>query len=408
MNRLHFLLLPLLLLCLRQALAQDWPQFLGPTRNGSWHGPNLAQPRPGQDPLWKHPVGEGFSGPVVAGHHLILFHRINDREQIDCLNATNGQPIWTAGYPTGYRDDFGFDEGPRATPAVADGRVYTFGADGMLACWDLATGTARWRIDTHTKYNSDKGFFGRVCSPLVEGGMVLVNLGGERGAGIVAFDAGSGEERWRATEDDASYASPVAATLAQKRYAFVLTRSALVCLDPAAGTLLFDYPFRPPIQASVTAATPLVIDDLLFISASYVTGAALLQFDPKGPKLVWKKQDVLSNHYATAVHHQGFLYGYDGRQEQGCNLRCVELRSGQIRWTENRFGAGTLILANDTLLILTDKGELITAPATAEAFKPQQRLQILGFETRAHPALADGLFFARDKRQLICLDLRLR
>ena len=151
-----------------------------------------------------------------------------------------------------------------------------------------------------------------------------------------------------------------------------------------------------------------MIGDLVFISASYGAGAAVLKFKEAGPEKLWSGDDILSNHYATSVHHNGFLYGFDGRQEQGCNFRCVELKTGKIRWSQGRFGAGTVTLVGNHLLILTEKGELICAPATATEFKPVARAQILPFGVRAYPAIADGLFYARSGEKLVCLDLRKR
>ncbi len=388
--------------------AQDWPQFLGPTRNGVYCGTGLAEawPKEGPPRLWSKKVGQGFSGPVVAGGKLILFHRLADKETVECLNASNGTAIWQSDYPTHYRDDFGFDEGPRATPTIAGGQVFTFGAEGRLNCWKLATGEQVWSADAKQQFGAGKGFFGMVCSPLVEGNLVMLNLGGRDGAGIVAFDQANGKVVWKATEDEASYSSPIAATIEGERCGFFLTRSGLAALDPASGKVFFQYPWRPPMSASVSAATPLVIGDLIFLSASYGTGAILLRFNQAKPERVWAGDDILSNHYATSVHHDGFLYGFDGRQEQGCNLRCVELKTGQVRWSQDGFGAGTLLLAGEQLLVLTEKGELIRALASPKAFKPNGRAQILPFLARAYPALAEGLFYARSKDQLVCIDLR--
>src|SRR5690348_12647993 len=122
--------------------ASDWPQFLGPTRNGVYPGDDLAEAWPSSGPatIWKTGVGHGFSGPVVVGHKLIIFHRLRDQETVSCLNARTGSPVWTFAYPTSYVDDFGFDDGPRATPTVAAGRVYTFGAQGRLHCLEFESG----------------------------------------------------------------------------------------------------------------------------------------------------------------------------------------------------------------------------------------------------------------------------
>ena len=388
--------------------AADWPQFLGPHRDGTTTETNLSAtwPKEGPPVLWQKSVGQGFSGPVVAGGKLIAFHRVADQEIVEALDAKSGKALWKAEYPTRYRDDFGMEEGPRATPAIAGDSVFTFGADGMLSAWKLASGDKLWSVDTRKQFNAGKGFFGPVGSPLVDGNAVLLNVGGIPGAGIVAFDRATGRVLWKASDDEASYSSPVIATLEGKRRLLVVTREALIAANPADGKIWWRYPWAPPMNASVSAAVPLVIGDEIFLSASYGTGATLLRFKESGPEKIWSKDDVLSNHYATSAHHNGFLYGFDGRQEQGCTLRCVELKTGKIRWSESGLRAGTVMIVNDQLLVMTERGELLRAPTSPEKFKPTDRAQILPFTVRAHPALADGLFYARSKDKLVCVDLR--
>ena len=169
--------------------------------------------------------------------------------------------------------------------------------------------------------------------------------------------------------------------------------------------MVFRYPWRPAMSASVCAATPLVVDDLIFLSASYGAETRVLRFKEKGPEVVWSDADALANHYATSVHHDGYLYGWHGRQEQGCELRCVEFKTGKVLWKETGLRAGTVTLAGDELLVLTERGELIRAPASPAGFKATARFQALPFEVRTSPSLADGLMFARSKRNLVCLDL---
>jgi outer membrane protein assembly factor BamB len=392
--------------------AADWPQFLGPNRDGTSPASDLAEswPKEGPPVVWQRKVGQGFSGPVVALGKVILFHRVDDKETVECLRETTGQPLWRFDYPTRYRDDFGFDEGPRATPAIADGRVYTYGAEGVLQCLDLATGTNIWTVDAKAQFHAAKGFFGIACSPLVEGKAVLLIVGGGDGAGIVAFDKTNGKVLWKATNDEASYSSPVAATIRGRRCGFFFTRSGLAAVDPTSGKILFQFPFRPPIRNSVSAATPLVVGDLVFLSASYDTGAVLLRVNEAGPEKIWAAAESLSSHYATGIHYNGFIYGIHGRADPGfeppASLRCVELQTGKVRWQQDAFGAATMILAGDQLLILTDRGELIRAPASPEGYKPNARAQVLPNQVRAHPALANGLFYARSKDKLVCLDLR--
>lgn len=394
--------------------AADWPQFLGPTRNGTYAGNDLARtwPKNGPPVLWQHPVGQGFSGPVVSQGRLILFHRLENQETIECFEAKSGASLWKFGYPTAYRDDFGFDEGPRATPSIFDGRIYTHGAEGVLACVDLATGKKIWNVDTRHQFHTAKGFFGIAGSPLVENHAVLLNVGGPDGAGIVAFDRLTGKVLWKATDDEASYSSPVLGTVSGHQLALFLTKGNLIGADPGDGRIAFTFPFRPGIRASVTAASPLIIGDMIFISGSYGAGAALLKVNPGATSVekVWGGDDLLSNHYATSVYRDGFLYGIHGRTDPGweppASLRCIDCKSGTVRWQKENFGAAVLTLAGTDLLILTERGELMLGPASPEGLKISSQAQVFPNQMRAYPALADGLLYARSKDTLFCVDLR--
>lgn len=385
----------------------DWPQFLGPERNGVYRGPALAETWGAAGPrvVWRRQVGQGLSGPVVVQDRVVLFHRVADREVVEAFDARTGKTQWQYGYPTSYRDDFGFDEGPRAVPVVANGVVYTFGAEGQLHAIDLATGKRVWSEDTMRRFGVPKGFFGAAGSPLVEDGRVIANIGGKND-GIVAFEAKTGKMLWTATNDAASYSSGIGATISGRRYAIFLTRNGLVGLDPAAGQLQFQRQWRARAAASVNAATPVVVGDLIFISAEYGPGAAVLRVD--GSKLMdlWASDDVLSNHYATSVYHDGYLYGFHGRQEFNPSFRAVEFRTGKVRWSQDRFRAGSVTLAGDRLLILRETGELILAAASPDAFRPLARAQVLPLTMRAYPALADGFLYVRNDDTLVCLDLR--
>lgn len=387
-------------------LAADWPQFLGPTRDGVYAGADIAPAWPAAGPpvVWKKEIGEGFAGPVVAGGKLILFHRAHDREIIECLDAATGRNVWSAEYPTAYRDDFGFDEGPRSAPVIAGGVVYAYGAEGVLTAVDFATGKVRWQVPTHQKFRSPKGWFGSAGSPLVEGGKVLVNIGGEN-AGIVAFDAANGNVAWKATNDEASYSSASAATIAGARHALFLTRSEFVDLDPATGQIRFTMPFKSRSSASVTAATPLVIGNLIFISASYGVGGALLEVNGSQFKKIWSNDDSMSNHYSTCVHRDGILYGFHGRQEEVQMFRAVDLKTGKVLWSVDGFGAGTVTLAGDRLVIMRENGELAIAPASPKQFRPSESAKILPGVVRAYPAIADGRLYARNQHTLVCIRL---
>jgi outer membrane protein assembly factor BamB len=387
--------------------ASDWPQFLGPSRTGVYVGAPLNEKWPSTGPrvIWRKQVGQGLSGPVVAGTQLILFHRVDDREVVESFDALTGAPKWRHAYQTNYRDDFGFDEGPRAVPVVADGIVYTYGAEGKLSAIDLPTGKLLWNVDAMREFEVDKGFFGAAGSPLIEDGKVIANVGGRK-AGIVAFDAKTGKVIWTATTDAASYSSGIAATMLGRRYAVFLTRAGLVGLDPANGQVRFQRPWRARQAASVNAATPIIVGNTIFVSAEYGPGAGALQFD--GTKLVdlWASDDVLSNHYATSVFHEGTLYGFHGRQEFGQIFRAVDLQSGKVLWSTPRFGAGSVTLAGNRLVIVRESGELLIAAASPKSFQQIASAQVLPATVRAYPALSDGILYLRNDNTLIAVDLR--
>jgi outer membrane protein assembly factor BamB len=392
--------------------AADWPQYLGPTRNAFYAGADLADawPKEGPPVAWQKKLGSGWAGPIVSGGKVVVFHRVADQELVECLDAKSGKELWKQSFPTRYTDNFGFDNGPRATPCVADGRLFVFGANGNLHAMDFATGKPLWSVDTQKDFSADKGFFGFACSPLVEGKMLLVNVGGKNGAGIVAFDTSTGKILWQAPDDEASYSSPIATTINGQRHALFFARHKLVSLDPANGKAHFTFPWGPKMQASVSAAVPVVSGDTVFISAGYGAGAAALRVKAGGVEKLWSGEEQLTVQYVTPVLRDGFLYGFEGRVDTGPRpeLRCVELATGKVRWSTDKVTHGGIILAGGDLLITSDSGELVRVAADPEAFSEKSRAQILGREGRAQPALADGILLARDKSKLVSLDLRKR
>ena len=391
-----------------QTAPSDWPQFFGPARDGVYRGPTPleAWPQSGPRVIWRKDVGAGFAGPVVSQGHLILFHRANNREIVEALDPATGTAQWKYDYPTAYRDDFGFDEGPRAAPVIADGIVYTFGAEGQLNALDLATGKRLWGEDTRARFKVAKGFFGAAGSPIVDQGRVIANIGGAEAAGIVAFDAKTGKVLWTATNDEASYSSGIVTTIGGRRTAVFLTRTNLIGLDPATGKVFFQRRWRALQAASVNAATPVVVNDLIFVSAEYGPGAGVLRVEGSTLTPLWTNDETLNNHYSTSVHRDGVLYGFHGRQEEGQDLRAVDLRTGKVRWSQERFLAGNLILAGDRLVILRETGELVLAAASPTSYQQLARAFILPGPVRPFFALADGRLYARNEKMMVAVDLR--
>jgi outer membrane protein assembly factor BamB len=356
--------------------------------------------------VWSAAVGTGWAGPVVAGDRLVVFHRVGDEELVQCLDPATGKEKWKHAYRTKYTDDFNFDNGPRATPTIAGDTVFTLGANGDLCATALASGKERWRKNLLDDYKASKGFFGAACSPLVTGDKVLVNVGG-RGAGVVAFAAADGKELWKSTDDGPSYSSPAAAELDGKPAAVFLTRAGLRVLDPATGKSLYDYPWRPRIEASVQAATPLVWKDEIFLTVSYSTGAVLLSARKGELTELWANDKSLSSQYTTPVRVGDYLYGTNGRSDTGiAQMRCVEWKTGAVKWSADRFGVASVIAVDGGVLALTEDGDLVRFDASPDGYTERARGAVLTKPVRALPALADGRLFARDGKRLVCVSLK--
>jgi outer membrane protein assembly factor BamB len=392
------------IVCLLGALGADWPQLLGPQRDSTSSETGLLQSwgEKGPPEVWRKDVGEGFSAPVVAGKRLILFHRVGDEDVVECFNAENGKPMWKHSDATKYSDPLGKGNGPRSTPLIAGERVYTLGPGGRLLCLKLADGDKVWKRELLDDYQVPRSYFGVGTSPILEGGRLLVNVGA-RDAGIVAFDKDDGKELWKATEDGASYSSPVAASIDGVRHVFFFTRLGIVSLDPANGNVRFSKRWRSRNDASVNAATPVVFGDRVFFTACYETGAILARVKKAALEELWSNDRSLSCHFSTPIYHDGCLYGFHGRQEDRENeMRCVEVKTGKVLWSKTGLGCGSMILAEGNLIVLSESGELVLVECKSDKYREKARAAVLTGPCRAHMALANGRLYARDDKRLVC------
>jgi len=397
----------------RGGLAGDWPQILGPDRNGKAHGEHLLKAFPASGPktVWTYPVGSGFAGVAVVDKRVVLFHRLQDESVAEALDAATGKPLWKRTFPTRYVSRISEDNGPRCVPLVHEGSVFLFGASGDLHCLSLDSGKLRWERNVYAEFHGDEGYFGAGSSPIVDSGRLLLNVGGRPGAGLAAFSLNDGKTLWKATDEAASYSSPTAATIDGVRHVVFVTRLNVVSVDPKTGQERFRFPFgaRGP---TVNAATPLILGNNLFVSASYDIGAEWAKISKDKADIVWQNDDTMSSQYSTCVEKDGFLYGVDGRQDVGvARLRCFDPRTGTVQWTEEGFGTASLILADNRLLILKTDGRLILAEPSPKKFRPLATAAI--FDTsgsrnvvQALPALSNGRLYARDATTLKCIDLR--
>jgi outer membrane protein assembly factor BamB len=391
-----FLLANLLAGTVADLAAGDWPQILGPHRSGSAEGEKLldAWPAGGPKPLWSAQVGSGYAGAAIAGNRVLVFHRVGDQERIEALDAASGRSLWKADFEALYRGGIDADKGPRCVPLVHRDKVYALGAAGDLYAVALYSGKKLWTRSLFADYRGDEGYFGAGSTPIIVGERLLVNVGG-RGAGIVALDPVTGKTQWQATDEAASYAAPTAVTIGNKPQALFITRYNCVLADPASGKVTTLMPFgkRGP---TVNAATPLVFEGKMFLTASYGVGAVAATIDPVKPKVLWSGDDTLSSQYATPVQHDGFIYGIHGREDIGvAELRCIEAATGKVRWKQPGYGVAHLILADGKLLIVGVGGRLALARATPDKYDELATFDLDQSVARALPALAGGRLFVR-------------
>ena len=389
--------------------AGDWPQILGKSRNGKAEGEKLPNSLPARPKIaWRAKVGSGFAGPAVVGKKVIVFHRVGKQELVEELDAGTGQRLWKAEFEARYRNGYDKDLGPRCVPLVQNGKVYVFGAAGDLHCVALADGKKLWTRELYVDYDGDEGYFGAGSTPILVGGKLVVNVGG-KDAGLVALDPANGKTLWKGTSEVGSYSSPAAATIGGKEQAIFITRMNCVLFDPATNAVKILFPFGKT-GPTVNAATPLIFDGNLFVTASYNIGAELRSLSGGKVSEVWGNDDSLSSQYSTAVEHQGYLYGIHGWDGSGgAHLRCVEAATGKVAWSQDNFGIAHAILAGDRILLVGVTGKLTLIAADPKKFHSLGSAEFVSAETRPLPAFSSGKLFVKTNEgegsEILCVDL---
>ena len=391
------------------ATAADWPQWLGPNRDGS--STETVAPWKGDlKPTWAKAVGEGNSSPVVAGGLVFLHTKVKDKdvEMLQAFDAKTGDVKWEKTYDKAkFKPLFG--EGPRSTPCVDGEYLYSIGNTGVLCCWKTADGTLVWKKDTLAEFKENNLFFGISASPIVVDGNVIVMVGKGK-TGIAAFDKKTGNLAWKAGSDPASYASPIVFGEGGKRQIVFLTGTNVLSVSPK-GEVLWKFPFVDALSESST--TPLKVGDLIIASSikNGAVGLKLSEIDGKpGVSQSWKNPE-LTCYFSTPVpvgkEHLYMLTGVASLSGATITLRCVESATGKEIWKQPKIGkfhAALLKLGNGNVLMHTDGGDLMLLSPNVKEYKELAKAKICG-ETWAHPALANGYLYVRDGKDLICVKL---
>ena len=422
----------------------DWDRFLGPGGNNksSEVGVLTAWPAKGPRLVWGVSVGEGYSGPTISRGRLFHFDRYDNEARLISRRSDTGELLWHSSYAMEYEDYYGYSNGPRASPLVDGDRVYTLGVGGRLRCHRVTDGELLWEVDTSESFGVVQNFFGVGSTPIVEGELLIVPIGGSpagspkihtgnvigNGSGIVAFNKLTGEVRYRLSDELASYASPIISTIEGRRWGFAFMRGGLIGFDPTDGTMDFHYPWRSKKLESVNASSPVVVGDTVFISETYGLGSALLRVSPGHYDVVWKdppgRNQSLATHWNTPVYHQGFLYAASGRNTGDTDLRCIEHATGDVRWSQPGLTRNTLLYADGYLVVLGEYGVLRLVRADPDGYElvaevdlheverllpaddgTESRVPLLSFSAWNPPVLSHGLLYLRGKDTLIALEL---
>ncbi|UCG57361.1 MAG: PQQ-binding-like beta-propeller repeat protein [Phycisphaerales bacterium] len=413
---------------IRPCRGADWPQWRGANRDGVWREKGIVEKfEHKQLPIrWRTKIGAGYSGPTVADGRVYVTDRQtspNEVERVHCFDAMTGEPIWSHTYECNY-EKIGYRDGPRAAVTIDDGRVYSLGSMGHLFCFDAARGDVIWNRDLNTEYKIRMPEWAIAAAPLVEEGLVLVQIGGRDNACLVAFDKVTGKERWRALDDRASYSAPIIIEQAGKRVLVCWTGARVAGLDPATGKLHWEHPFEVS-RMVIGIATPVFQDGHLFVSSFY-DGSLLLTVDPDKltVKKVWRRKgpneretDSLHCCISTPVIQGDYIYGVDSYGE----LRCLDLRTGDRIWLsleavpKARWSNIHMVRHEDKIWMFNERGELIISKLSAAGFHEISRAKLLaptlgqlgqrGGVCWSHPAFANRHIYARNDEELLCADL---
>ncbi len=416
---LSFVLLPLTLIAspVVTAPGMDWPSYRGPNGDGITKAAlGKMWTSKGPKEVWKVEASKGFSSITVSGGlaSTLMTREFEGSATEHCvgLDAASGKELWAVplklaqyqgGGDDGTRDNKGGD-GPRSTPALAEGKVYVYGSHLDLYCLDAKSGTVLWSKDVARDFKGKNISWSNATSPLIEGDLVIVGGGGE-GAAFLAFDKTSGALKWQAGNDTITHATPTAATLHGERQIIFFMKSGLTAVSPKDGRILWKQDYKFNVS---TAASPVVFEDIVYCSAGYGVGSAAFEVKKSGSEYktteLWRVEgDGMNNHWSTPVAYRGHLYGMFGFKKYGEGpVKCVDIRTGKELWSKEGFGPGNLILAKDQLLALSDQGELVVIKASPDGYKELARADVLDGKCWSTPTLAGGYIFARSTKEAAC------
>ena len=418
----------------------SWPTFLGPNQNGKsplknirtdWSGGKLEL-------LWQHETGQGYGIGSEANGKFYQFGLYDDTTRLSCLDCDSGKTVWKFDYQSDYKDLYGYDSGPRSSPVIDGNHVYIYGVEGMLHCLDAGTGAVVWKKNLNKQFGVIQNFFGIASTPTVYENLIIVMVGGSpeesqkvapgklnkvkpNGSGIVAFDKLTGEVRYQAVNDLASYSSLHVADINGKPTLLAWMRASLYGLEPETGKEKFSFYWRAKKLESVNASMPIAIeDDHVFLTECYERGSVLLKVSPdsKEPEVVWSDQDkrrnaTLRSHWNTPIVVGDYAYGCSGQHTSSADLRCFNWKTGEVKWKYDRLSRASITWVDGHFVVMGEQGELLLIKANPEKIEIVTRYEPGNGDNQirfkypcwAAPVIADGKLFVRGKDKLACFKL---
>jgi outer membrane protein assembly factor BamB len=417
------------LLC--RAVADEWPQWRGPQRDGIWRETGVVEKfdSPQLPIQWRAEIGPGYSGPTVAAGRVYITDRQTEPTQVErvhCFDASSGKPLWNQTYACPYVG-VGYAAGPRAAITINDGRAYSLGAMGNLFCFDAATGKILWQKDLKSQYNIQMPMWGIASAPLIDGQRLILNIGGEH-ACVIALDKVTGDEIWKALDDPAQYSSPILIRQAGQPVLVIWTGAGVVGLDPATGAEYWRADMKPK-QMPIGIATPVVDGDRLFVS-SFFDGSLMLrlmtdmQSGRPAVEQLWRKVGPDEQHtqglhcmIGTPILDGKYLYGVDSYGQ----LRCLDAATGERIWESQlavpkaHWATIHMVRHADSVWMFNERGELLIGRLSPTGFQEISRAKLIEPTTAqldqrggvcwSHPAFADRHVFARNDQELVCATL---
>jgi outer membrane protein assembly factor BamB len=400
-------LIALAVLLVAAPLAADWPQWRGANRDGVTLDFTVPKTWPATlKETWKVTVGEGHSSPVTSEGRIYVLARQGEDEVVLCLDPSKGKELWRTSYPAAYTMNpaaTGHGKGPKSTPVVSGGKLFTFGINGVLSCFDSKSGKLNWRKEFSKQYPNTSPLYGTAMSPIVANGLCIVHVGGHDKGALTAFDVETGAVKWANAEDGPAYSSPVLATLAGESQLVTYTQSNVVGISATTGKLLWKMADKVPYD--VNSVSPVVFRDLVIFSI-HEKGVGAVRLSRQGdhlvPQEIWRNaayESFMNTPVLAGNRLAGFSYKKKGQ------FFCLDADTGKMLWeSTGRMGENAAILnAGNLLFFLTDEAKLFLLKGDATSFAPVKEYQVASSPTWAHPVLMGNHILVKDKTSLAAL-----